>query len=159
MGRSLGFTTISFLGLKQFFDNLSDEPTTVRMTAFAYGYRNVLRADNATLAGFKVQFAPRGNDDYIIIKGLNACTAANTREIVLVSSDSDFIPAITGCLQRNIKVTWVAAAEARGGDGNPMLGVETRRFLRRNSTMIRFVDVSNVAPQLFYAAKKQVRSA
>ena len=100
-------------------------------------------------AGFKTIFADSSGsqDDQIILRAIRALDVSVVTEVVLVSSDSDYMFALKELVQKGIKVYWVATRYVRPGiEANRSLSLKLEPFFQDNT--FTFVEIGDFLTKL-----------
>jgi len=98
-------------------------------------------------AGFNpvVKDSSKSKDDQFIIESIQGLDPDIVSEIVLVSSDRDYVPCLAEKAIRGVKIYWVAV-DANGENGRPNISEQLRNIFR--SEKFEFVELSQWADEL-----------
>lgn len=104
-------------------------------------------------AGFEVILieSGEGKDDQALIDRIKLLHAEKVGELVVVTSDSDFVPVLSLKAREGMYIHLVATKTPDPGDGHIALGADLRDRLERNEYL--FTDVADFKDMIFFKSE------
>lgn len=109
---------------------------------------HVLFEEQMRQQGFEpvVKDSKTGKDDEYIIRAIESIDPKRIKEIILVSSDGDYIECLTKKASEGIKIYWVATKAIDPRSNRPVVGAELRYSFV--SGVFQFIELAEFKDQL-----------
>src|SRR3989344_2460584 len=143
MGHAIGIARFNFVELHELLVQCGEvhtlaSPALVTIPTSLAG-NSVIKAYRT--AGFEVLqvTTAQSADDQAIIDRIRKLSSRHVREVVIVSTDQDFVPVLREKFAEGMKVIWVGCS-AKGRQGSDLMSSDLKSVLKRDFT---FVDIAS----------------